>query len=129
MGRYISLERIVEQSKETYYEALQKSSTVWHEANHDLGPWWNYFLGILVAAYKEFEARVGTITSSRGAKRKMVQRTVDRLPERFRIEDLRQACPGVNYPTLQRALSDMRKAGRVECLGRGPNAEWQKISG
>ena len=129
VGRYISLERIVEQSKETYYEALQKSSTGWHEANHDLGPWWNYFLGMLVAAYKEFETRVGTITSSRGAKRKMVRRAVDRLPEKFRIEDLRQACPGVSYPTLQRALSDMRKAGRVECLGRGPNAEWQKVRG
>ncbi len=129
VGRYISLERIVEQSKETYYEALQKSSTGWHEANHDLGPWWNYFLGTLVAAYKEFEARVGTITSSRGAKRKMVQRAIDRLPEKFRIEDLRQACPGVSYPTLQRALSDMRRAGRIECLGRGPNAEWQKVRG
>ncbi|MCP4665295.1 MAG: cell filamentation protein Fic, partial [Deltaproteobacteria bacterium] len=94
-----------------------------------LGPWWNYFLGMLVAAYKEFEARVGTITSSRGAKRKMVQRAVDRLPENFRIQDLRQACPGVSYPTLQRALSDMRKAGGVECLGRGPHAEWRKVKG
>ncbi|MEW6669726.1 MAG: Fic family protein [Thermodesulfobacteriota bacterium] len=129
VGRYIGLERIVEESKETYYEALLKSSTRWHEADHDLGPWWNYFMGMLVAAYKEFEARVGTITSSRGAKREMVQNAVDRLPDRFRIEELRQACPGVSYPTLQRALSDMRKAGRIRCLGRGPDAEWQKVRG
>jgi Fic family protein len=127
VGRYISLERIVEQSKETYYEALKKSSTGWHDATHDLSHWWNYFLGMLVAAYKEFENRVGTSRSSRGAKRKMVERAVDRLPELFKIEDLRQACPGVSYPTLQRALSDMRKSGRVECLGRGPHAEWQKV--
>jgi len=128
VGKYISLERIVEQSKETYYEALKKSSTGWHDATHDLGPWWNYFFGMLVAAYKEFEDRVGTIQSSRGAKRKMVERAVDRLPETFRIEDLRRACPGVSYPTLQRALSDMRKSGRVACRGRGPHAEWEKVN-
>jgi Fic family protein len=129
VGRYISLERIVEESKETYYEALLKSSVGWHEANHDLRPWWNYFLGMLIAAYKEFEARVGTITSARGAKREMVRRAVKRLPERFKIADLRQACPGVSYPTLQRALADLRKAGEVRCLGRGPDAEWQKEEG
>lgn len=129
VGRYISLERIVEESKETYYEALQKSSAQWHEADHDLRPWWNYFLGVLVAAYKEFETRVGNIASARGAKREMVQRAVEHLPERFKIADLRQACPGVSYPTLQRALADMRKAGRLKCLGRGPDAEWQKARG
>lgn len=129
VGRYISLERIVEESKETYYEALQKSSAQWHEADHDLRPWWNYFLGMLVAAYKEFETRVGNIASARGAKREMVQRAVEHLPERFKIADLRQACPGVSYPTLQRALGDMRKAGRLKCLARGPDAEWQKVKG
>lgn len=76
VGRYISLERIVEESKETYYEALLKSSQKWHEAQHDLRPWWNYFLGMLTAAYKEFELRVGTVTSARGAKREMVRQAV-----------------------------------------------------
>ena len=91
--------------------------------------WWNYFLGMLTAAYKEFEDRVGAITSARGAKREMVRRAFNRLPERFKIADLRQACPGVSYPTLQRALADLRKAGKVRCLGRGPDAEWQKEEG
>lgn len=129
VGRYISLERIVEESKETYYDALLKSSTGWHTASHDLRPWWNYFVGILTAAYKEFEARVGTITSARGAKREMVRRAVDRLPQRFTIGDLKRACPGVSYPTLQRALADLRKEEKVKCLGRGPDAEWERIEG
>ncbi|MCK4487239.1 MAG: hypothetical protein KAU38_10825, partial [Desulfobacterales bacterium] len=57
------------------------------------------FLGMLTSAYKEFEDRVGAITSARGAKREMVRRAFNRLPERFKIADLRQACPGVSYPT------------------------------
>lgn len=127
VGRYIGLERIVEESKETYYDALLKSSKGWHEARHDLQPWWNYFLGMLTAAYKEFEARVGTITSARGAKREMVRQAVDRLVGRFTIGDLQRACPGVSYPTLQRALADLKREKKVRCLGRGPDAQWERI--
>lgn len=127
VGRYISLERIVEESKETYYEALLRSSRKWHEAEHDLRPWWNYFLGMLTAAYKEFEARVGTIASARGAKREMVRNAVQRLPDRFRISDLQRACPGVSYPTLKRALADLKRRRKIRSLGKGRDAEWERI--
>ena len=127
VGRYISLERIVEESKETYYAALLKSSQGWHEAKHDLRPWWNYFLGMLTAAYKEFETRVGTITSAKGAKREMVRQAITRMTGRFTVSDLKRLCPGVSYPTLQRALADLKKERKIRCLGRGPDAQWERI--
>jgi Fic family protein len=128
-GRYISLERVVEESKETYYDALFKSSQDWHKAQHDLRPWWEYFLGALTAAYREFESRVGTLTSARGAKREMVRNAVRRLPQRFAIGDLQRACPGVSYPTLQRALAELRRQKAIRCLGRGPDAQWERLEG
>ncbi len=126
VGRYISLERVVEESKETYYEALFKSSKGWHEAEHDLKPWWEYFLGMMTAAYDEFEARVGTITKARGAKREMVENAILRLPNRFQFGDLQKTCPGVSYPTLKRALADLKAKGLVRCLGKGRDAVWEK---
>ncbi len=127
VGRYISLERIVEDSKETYYEALHKSSQGWHQEEHDLRPWWNYFLGMVTAAYKDFEGRVGTVTSAKGAKRAMVRQAIRYLPDRFKFADLLRACPGVSYPTLQRTLVDLRRQGRLRCLGRGRDAQWERI--
>lgn len=127
VGRYISLERIIEESRETYYEVLLKSSHDWHEAKHDLRPWWKYFLGTLIAAYREFEERVGTVTTARGAKREMVQQTIKRLPSRFRFGELQRACPGVSYPTLKRALMDLKQQKKVRCLGKGRDAEWERI--
>lgn len=127
VGRYISLERIIEESKETYYEVLLKSSHGWHEAKHDLRPWWNYFLGTLIAACKEFEERMGTITMARGAKREMVQQIIKRLPSRFRFSELQRACPGVSYPTLKRALMDLKRQKKIRCLGKGRDAEWEQI--
>ena len=127
VGRYISLERIVENTKETYYETLYKSSQGWHDARHDLRPWWGYFLGILTAAYGEFEDRVGRITSARGAKREMVRDAVRRLPARFKLADLQDICPGVSYPTLKRALAELKRDKLARCLGKGRDAEWERI--
>jgi len=127
VGRYISLERIVEESRETYYQALYKSSQGWHDGEHDLRPWWEYFLGMLTAAYREFEARVGEITSARGAKREMVRNAIKHLPVRFRFADLQRASPGVSYPTLKRALAELKKAGKLRCLGKGRDALWERI--
>ena len=62
VGRYISLERIVEQTKQSYYSTLRQSSVGWHLRQHQLLPWWDYFLGMmLLMAYREFEQRVTTI--------------------------------------------------------------------
>lgn len=57
VGRYISLERMVEQGKENYYEALQASSVGWNDGRHDIMPWIQYFLSTIHTAYREFEER------------------------------------------------------------------------
>ncbi len=126
VGQYISLERIIEESKETYYEVLLKSSQGWHEAKHDLRPWWSYFLGTLSAGYKEFEERVGTLTTTRGAKREMVRQTVSRLPDQFSLREVLQACPGVSPDMVRLVLRELQKQNLVTCTGRGPGAIWKK---
>ncbi len=57
VGRFISIEKLIDETKDTYYDALAKSTHGWHDGMHDLAPWTSYFLGILVAAYGEFESR------------------------------------------------------------------------
>lgn len=126
VGRYISLERIVEQSREAYYEALYRSSQHWHEGRHDPRPWVEYFLGVLIAAYNDFEARVGTISSAKGAKRVLVKNAIAHLPLRFTIRELEKVCKGISRRTLVRALEDLRGEGGVRCLGRGPDARWER---
>ena len=58
VGKYISIERLIADSKETYYEALQDSSMQWHEGENDYLPFVRYMLGIVIAAYREFSSRV-----------------------------------------------------------------------
>jgi len=126
VGRYISLERIIEENKERYYETLEQSSQAWHEGKHDPWPYINYLLYVLKSAYREFEERVGQITSPRGAKTELVTSAIGRQLGSFRISDIQKACPGVSLDLIRSLLKNLRRAGKVECLGRGQSAEWQK---
>lgn len=127
VGRYVSLERIVERSRETYYEALGLSSARWHEGKHTLLPWTEYFLGVLTAAHKDLEARVGTLTSARGAKRQMVLDAIAHAIGTFTVAELQEACPNVSVDFIRLLLKREREAGRVTCLDHGPKARWRRV--
>jgi Fic family protein len=127
VGRYISLERIVESQRDGYYDTLFESSQGWHQGRHTLLPWWEYFLGVvLLTAYRELEGRTGRITSGHGAKSDLVERTVEHLPYRFRLADVLRACPGVSRPTINRVLQRLRQEGRIELVKSGRAAAWEK---
>ena len=126
VGRYISLERIIEKTKESYYETLYLSSQGWHEGKHDVWPWTEYFLGTLLAAYAEFEDRFERAGSGRGNKTDTVQHAVQAFIADFSLSDLEKACPLVSRDMIRRVLFDLKKVGQVECLGRGRAAKWRK---
>jgi len=129
VGRYISLERQVEETREGYYDALFASSQRWHEAEHAIEPWWEYSLGVmLVGAYQEFEARVGQVQSRRGAKQQAVLAAFEHMPGRFRFSDLERACPGVSRPTIERVLAQLRRRGLAACVRAGRGAIWEKTT-
>ena len=127
VGRYVSLERLIEDSKESYYDALKRSSEGWHEGRHDLVPWWSYSLGILRSAYREFEERVGAVQAPRGAKTEMVRRTIFALPGEFTISDVERACPGVSREMIRLVLRALQQEKRIVCLGRGRSARWRRM--
>ncbi len=128
VGRYISLERLIEQNKERYYETLEQSSEGWHEGNHDPWPYINYLLFIIKTAYREFEQRLGMVKSPRGEKTDIVLRAIDRMQAPFSVAELRKECPNVSVDMIRRVLKNLRAKTQVECLGRGQNARWRKAA-
>ena len=127
VGRYISLERLVEQSKEDYYEVLNRSSQRWHEGKHELTPWMNLLLAVIRRGCVEFEERAGQVKAPRGAKTELVQAAIEAQSGPFRVSDIQHACPGVSLDMIRQVLKNLR-GSKVECLGRGQNAQWQKLA-
>jgi len=126
VGRYVGLERLIEDNKERYYETLEQSSQRWHDGKHDPWPFINYLLFILAQACKEFEQRAGQMRSPRGEKTALVLAAIDRQAADFRVADLRQECPGVSVDLIRHLLDQLRAERKIKCLGLGRNARWRR---
>ena len=126
VGRYVSLERLVEEARADYYEVLRRSSEGWHGGKHDLLPWLNHFLAILKRAYRELEERTGELQRPRGAKTALVESAVAAFPAEFSLADVERASPGVSRDMVRRVLQRLQRESRVECMGLGPGARWRK---
>lgn len=126
VGRYISLERLFEVSRDNYIEALQRSAEGWHEGKHDLIPWLNYFFSVFRRAYLEFGQRASEPASPRGQKIPLVEVAIDSLPYEFTFSELERACPGVSRETIGRVVRQLRKNGSLLCRRHGSAVTWQK---
>jgi Fic family protein len=127
VGRYVSLERLVEESKENYYECLDRSSQGWHEGRHDLTPFLNFQLAIIRRGYGEFERRAGQIKAPRGAKTELVTSAIREQLGDFQLTDIERACPGVGRDWIRSLLTALKTAGEVTCQGKGPAARWRYL--
>lgn len=126
VGRFISLERLVDDSRETYYEALLAAGHGWHEGEHDIGPWLRYLLGILTAAYRELEGQVATVTG-RGSKREAIRQFIRlSISDEFTVADVRRAVPAASQSYINKTLTRMRGEGAIEPLGAGRGARWRR---
>lgn len=124
VGRFISLERIIEESKDSYYECLEASSRGWHESRHDPFPWLRYFWGVMIRAYREFEERVGNIKTTRGSKSERVREAIRQQVKPFAISEIERLCPGVSRETVRNVLRELKTSGTIEPLGKGRGAKW-----
>lgn len=127
VGHYVSLERLIEDNKERYYETLQLSSKGWHEGKHDPWPYIGYLLFIIKKAYDEFEERAGQIAAPRGEKTALVEAAIRQRSGEFCVSDLQNACPGVGVDLIRKVLKRL-KGTSVECLGRGQSARWRRLN-
>ncbi len=126
VARYISLERLVEESREEYYAVLEKCSVGWSEGANDVVPWLTYFLSTLRRAYKELEHQMesaGVLPAKSDLTRKIVMEQV----EPFTLKDLSAQLPSVSQQLIKAVLSELKKQGVVRLAGRGRGARWEVI--
>lgn len=124
VGKYISIEKLIEESKETYYEALQQSSQKWHEEANDYAPFVRYTLGVVAAAYRDFSTRVQALAASDMSKpdriREIIKGTIGKITKAEIIEQ----CPDISQITVQRTLADLQKSGEILKLSGGRYAAY-----
>lgn len=119
VGKYISIEKVIEASKETYYEALQNSSQGWHENENDYSHFVRYMLGVILSAYRDFSARVKVLTTSGLSKPDRVREIIKDTLGKITKAEIMQKCPDISQVTVQRTLNDLVKSGDIIKIGGG----------
>lgn len=119
VGKYISIEMLIEKSKDSYYEALQASSQNWHENGNDYLPFLKYMLGVVVKAYNEFEDRVEHLRHRKMSKADRIKDLIEKTPGKISKKDISQACPDISVTTIERTLAELIACGFIEKVGTG----------
>ena len=119
VGKYISIEKLIADSKETYYEVLQESSSGWHEGQNDYLPFVRYMLGIVIAAYREFISRVDILITKGLSKPDRVREIIRKTAGKITKAQIMNQCPDISQITVERALAEMLKNGEIIKIGGG----------
>jgi len=119
VGKYISIEKLITDSKETYYEVLQESSYEWHEGTNDYLPFVRYMLGVIAAAYREFSSRVKLLSTGGFTKAERIRELIKDHLGKITKAELMELCPDISQATVQRTLAELLANGEITKIGGG----------
>ena len=124
VGKYISIERLIENTKGTYYEALEASSAGWHDEKNDYAPFVEYYLGILIKAYSEFEDRIEHLKFKKLSKSERIIKIIENHLGKITKKEILELCPDISKVTVERTLADLVKSGKLVKVGAGPKTAY-----
>lgn len=126
VGKYVSIEKAIADTKEAYYEALFLSDQRWHEEENDPKPFIKYMLGIILSCYRDFEQRM-KIAEQSGVKHNaydVVKSYVLNTIGLFSKTDVLIACPSLGSSSAEASLKKLKENGIIERIGKGPTTKY-----
>lgn len=124
VGRYVSLEMLIEESKAGYYESLQRAGEGWHEGKNDSLPFVRYFLGVILKAYEEADERFRLISEKKMSPAERVYFLIERSLSPLTKRELLEMCSDLSQRTVERALNDLHKTGKIKIIGKGRSSRY-----
>ena len=127
VGRYISIEMLIEESKESYYEELKRSSEKWHTGENDEIPFIRYMLGVLLKAYEECDDRFNFIGNEKLTSPEKVLSVIQRSLKPLSKKDIMILCPDISQRTIERALKELYDNSKIKQVGSGRSTKYVKL--
>ena len=121
VGKYISIEKQIEKTKDCYYDTLEASDSGWHEEKNDPTPFIRYMLQVILACYTEFEERVGLMTETGNGSTAydIVKRYTEEKIGKFTGADVVAHCPSIGRSSALAALKKLTEEGLIIREGSG----------
>ena len=126
VGQFISLERLIEETKEEYYRVLGVGSEKWALGQNPIAPWWTYFLTIVRRGYISFAQQVER-RLPRGSKSDWIRQVLLAQVGPFTLADIRAELPSVSSQLIKKSLAQLKAKGVLRLIGRGRGARWEIV--
>jgi len=124
VGKYLSIEMIIEKTKEAYYESLQDSSIGWHEEENNYYPFVKYLLGVILSAYKEFSTRVELSHDKKLTKPERIRKLFDQSLEKLSKKMILERFPDISTSTVEVTLRELVKENYIIKIDAGKNTAY-----
>lgn len=128
VGRYVSLEQLIAESADDYYQALLDSTQDWNDHANDPWPWLKYFSQLLARGYARFAESVAADRSGGTKAERVREQVMSHGAPVFAISDVRAALPGISDPTIRLVLNGLKDEGLIKPQGTGRSAVWLRVT-
>ncbi len=126
VGRYISLEHIIEKTKSSYYDVLKETSAGWHEGENSYAAFIKYLLGVVLKAYRDFEERVNLFNEKLSAY-DLVKRATERKIADFTKSEIMELCPEIKSSSVEASIKKLCDEGFLKKIGSGRTTKYVKV--
>ena len=124
VGKYISIEMLIEKTKDTYYEALQASSVGWHNNSNDYTQFVKYYLAVVLKAYREFDKRMKYVVGQKLSKSERIKKLIFETNMPISKKQIMDFYPDISKVTVERTLIQLVKDGTIQKIGAGRNTKY-----
>ena len=118
VGKYISIEKSIEDTKPDYYRVLKESSVGWIDNNNDYLPFLDYFLSIVLKDYREFNERLSLVNQTDLPVDKLILKMLRQALQPLSIKEINNLIPQYSEVTIRRALRKLQEGNKVNKIGK-----------
>lgn len=118
IGKYISIEEILYENLESFYQIWEVSMKDWQEDNNDYKEMTKFVLRVILRAYEKFSDFIDLYNKDLSKPERIEYILKDRGYETTKRE-LIELCPDISDTTIEITLGDLVRSGKIEKVGGG----------
>ena len=126
VGRFTSLGKLYDDSNQLLFRKLISTKDDFESESNDIKRWVEYFLSFLEKSYEDLSDEMNLAVNKKETKTRRIEKIINSTLGYFTKDDIRNQCPDIPEPTINRVFNNLRKSGKIEVVAKGRSAKWKK---
>ena len=126
VGRFTSLGKLYDDSNLLLFRKLIDTKDDFERESNDIKKWVEYFLSFVEKSYEDLSDEMNLAVNKKETKTRRIEKIINSTLGYFTKDDIRNQCPDIPEPTINRVFNNLRKSGKIEVVAKGRSAKWKK---